>query len=101
MGGAYSPSGSGGFCEPLLSLFTDRLDLSLRCIFWDTAAAGGGCLRGCSDVVPEPGGWPPLAPAFGARLAPQVHVCGTLVCSAAPGGELGSPGLCVEVLTEA
>jgi hypothetical protein len=99
---AYSPSGSGGFCELLLSLFTDKLDLSLRVIFWDTGM--DGCLRGCSDVGLTPGVWPPFSP-FGAKLAPQVHMGGTMVCSAgalassAPGWASWSLGLCLEVLT--
>lgn len=76
-----SPSGKGGFCEPvelpllrrLPSLFTDRLDLSFLCIFCDTGV--DGCFLGCSVVavamaVVVPG--LPVAPM--PILAPQEHV---------------------------
>lgn len=80
-------SGKGGFCDPvelpllrrLLSLLTDRLDLSFLCIRCDTGV--DGCFLGCSvvavpvvvvptDLVPATG--PPVAPA--PMLAPQEHV---------------------------
>lgn len=79
----YSPSGNGGFCDPvelpllrlLLSLLTDKLDLNFLCILCDTGV--DGCFLGCSvvvavatDLVPEPD--PPMAPT--PMLAPQEHV---------------------------
>ncbi len=79
-----SPSGKGGFCEPvelpllrrLLSLLTDKLDLSFLCILCDTGV--DGCFLGCSVVVVPvatdlvPGPDPPVAPVR--ILAPQEHV---------------------------
>lgn len=77
-----SPSGKGVFCEPvelpllrrLLSLLTDKLDLSFLCILCETGV--DGCFLGCSvvgDVVGlAPGPDPPLAVA--PMLAPQEHV---------------------------
>lgn len=79
----YSPSGNGGFCEPvelpllcrLLSLLTDRLDFNFLCILCDTGV--DSCLLGCSvvvsavvaaELVPEPDPDPPLLP-------PQEHTC--------------------------
>lgn len=76
-----SPSGKGGFCEPvelpllrrLLSLLTDRLDFNFLCTLCDTGV--DSCLRGCSVVVsaelvpgPDPDPGPPLLP-------PQEHTC--------------------------
>lgn len=81
----HSPSGKGGFCDPielpllrlLLSLLTDRLDLSFLCTLCDTGV--GGCfLGGCcvavgADLAPGPD--PPAAAAASALLlAPQEHV---------------------------
>lgn len=79
----YSPSGKGGFCDPvelpllrlLLSLLTDKLDLNFLCILCDTGV--DGCFLGCcvvgkvaSALVPGPD--PPTAPVL--MLAPQEHV---------------------------
>lgn len=79
----YSPSGKGGFCDPvelpllrrLLSLLTDKLDLNFLCILWDTGV--DGCFLGCSVVVAlatalVPGPDPPMAPVL--MLAPQEHM---------------------------
>lgn len=81
----YSPSGKGGFCDPvelpllrrLLSLLTDKLDLNFLCILSDTGV--DGCFLGCSvvvavatDLVPGPLNPPTMAPA--PMLAPQEHV---------------------------
>lgn len=76
----YSPSGNGGFCElvelpllrRLLSLFTDKLDLSFLCILCDTGV--DGCFLGCSLVGASlvPGPEPPVAPV--GLFAPQEHV---------------------------
>lgn len=73
-------SGKGGFCElvelpllrRLLSLFTDKLDLSFLCILCDTGV--NGCFLGCSVVGASlvPGPEPPVAPV--GLLAPQEHV---------------------------
>lgn len=84
----YSPSGKGAFCEPvelpllrlLLSLLTDKLDLSFLCILCDTGVEG--CFLGCSVVgavaaaaaaaALVPGPDPPMMPVL-LMLAPQVH----------------------------
>lgn len=81
----YSPSGKGGFCEPvelpllrlLPSLLTDKLDLNFLCTLCDTGV--DGCLLGCSvigavaaAIVPGPEPLTVLVPT----LAPQVHVRG-------------------------
>lgn len=77
----HSPSGKGGFCDPvelpllrrLLSLLTDKLDLSFLCILCDTGV--DGCFLGCSVIGAAPlvpGPDPPVALAL--MLAPQEHV---------------------------
>lgn len=77
---AYSPSGKGGFCDPvelpllrlLLSLLTDKLDLNFFCILCDTGM--DVCFLGCSIIGAAfgPGPDPPMAPLL--MLAPQEHV---------------------------
>lgn len=80
---ACSPSGKGGFWDPvelpllclLLSLLTDKLDLNFLCILWDTGMEE--CFLGCAvigEVVasPVPRLDPPTAPVL--MLAPQEHV---------------------------
>jgi len=79
----YSPSGKGAFCDPvelpllrlLLSLLTDKLDLSFLCILCDTGV--DGCFLGCSVVgavaaTLVPGTDPPMTPML-LMLAPQEH----------------------------
>lgn len=81
----YSPSGKGAFCDPvelpllrrLLSLLTDKLDLSFLCTLCDTGV--DGCFLGCSVVgaehVPlEPEPDPLSAPVL--MVAPQEHTRG-------------------------
>lgn len=75
----YSPSGKGGFCDPmelpllrlLLSLLTDKLDLNFLCILCDTGV--DGCFLGCSVVGAPlaPGPNPAAVPVL--MLAPQEH----------------------------
>lgn len=79
----YSPSGKGGFCEPielpllrlLPSLLTDKLDLNFLCTLCDTGV--DGCRLGCSVIGAAaaalvPG--PDLLAVLVLTLAPQVHV---------------------------